>query len=102
MISSKAMKDLFKPYELHFIGLEDVLDATGLSLKQWLKCDVESECSKSIDESCMNYECQYNFIEMHGDELYGEVFQEIQDERKKVEDRIKEDFRKVYGKEYVP
>lgn len=102
MINSKAMHSLFKPYELHFIDLQDVLDGTGISLKEWIKIDVECECSKSIDESCMNYECQYNFIEKHGDELYQEVMKEIQVERKRIEDKMKEDFRKYYGKEYVP
>lgn len=93
---------LFKPYELHFIGLQDMLDATGLSLKEWLKIDMQCECSKSINESCMNCECQYNMIKLHDDKLYVENFKEIQDERKQVEDKLKEDFKKYYGKEYVP
>lgn len=91
---------LFKPYELHFIGLQDLLDATGLSLKQWLKIDVELECSKSINESCMNCECQYNMIKMHDDELYVEVFKEIEDERIKVENQVKRDMEKYYGKTF--
>ena len=38
------------------------------------------ECSKSKNESCMNYECRYNFIRMHNTELYDDLMQEIQDE----------------------
>lgn len=102
MINSKALKSLFKPYELHFKGLQDLLEITNLTMEKWLKIHVEQECSKSIDESCVNVECKYNFIKMHDDELYIEVFKEIQDERKRIEDKLKEDFKKYYGKEYVP
>lgn len=77
MINSSVLKDLFKPYELHFLGLEDLLNVTGLSLKDGIKIDVQDECSKSIDESCMNHECKYNFIKLHGNEFYNELMHEI-------------------------
>ena len=98
MINSKAMKDLFNPYELHFMGLQDLLDATGLSRKKFLTICVQDECTKSIDESCMNNECQYNFVEMHEDGLYVEVFKEVEQERLRVQEQVKRDMKRVYGR----
>lgn len=80
----KAMHDLFKPYELDFMNIDDFLSVTGLSFKELLRIDVESECSKSIDESCMNCDCDYNFIKLHDDKTYVEVFKEVEQARKEV------------------
>lgn len=91
MINSKAIKDLFKPYELHFMGLQDLLDATKLSRKEFLKISVEDECSKSLDESCMNKECEYNFVEMHEHGLYVEVFKEVEQEKIRVQKQLEKD-----------
>lgn len=97
MINSSVLKDLFKPYELHFLGLEDLLNVTGLSLKDWIKIDVQDECSKSIDESCMNFSCGYNLIEMHNDELYVDVFKEVEQERIRVQEQVERDKKRFYG-----
>lgn len=101
MINSKAMKSLFKPRKVKTFDFSDFLEVTGLSLKKWYKITVEDECSKSIDESCINTDCQYNHFDLHKDELYVEVLQEIQDERKAVEERTKRDYERIYGKPYV-
>ena len=97
MINPKAMKGLFKPYKFETFNFQDFLDSIGITLKQSLKIDVEDECSKSIDESCINADCIYNFVRIHQDELYIEVAKEIQDERKAIEDRNKRDMAKYYG-----
>ncbi len=76
MINPRPLEDLFKPFELHFVGVQDLLDAIGISLKDFIKLDIESECSKSLNESCINTNCHYNFITWHGDDLYKEAFKE--------------------------
>ena len=98
MIDSKVVKDLFKPYELHFMGLQDLLDATKLSRKQFLRIRVQDECTKSIDESCINNECPHNFVEMHEHGLYVEVFKEVEQERIRVQEQVKRDMEKFYGR----
>ena len=37
---------------------------------------VYDECSKSINETCINTDCTYNHVEMHDDELYKKVLKE--------------------------
>ena len=61
-----------------------------------MKITLESECSKSIDESCINLECNHNFFKIHQDELYIDVMKEIQAERKAIKERHARD-RKKYG-----
>ena len=97
MINLKAMQGLFNPYELHFMELQDLLDGIGISLKDWLKIDVQDECSKSIDGSCINCECEYNLVKLHDEDLYCEVLKEIQAERREVEERTKRQMQKYYG-----
>ena len=97
MIDSKAMKDLFNPYEVDFMDINDLLDVTGLSFKKLLKIHVEDECSKSIDESCMNLSCGYNLIEMHNDETYVDVFKEVEQERMRVQEQVERDKKRFYG-----
>ena len=97
MINSKVMKSLFKPKKQDSFDSKGFLTAIGITEKQFLKIAVEDECSKSIDESCINTKCQYNLLELHEDELYIEVMQEIQAERKEVEERTKMQMQKHFG-----
>ena len=97
MINSKVMKSLFKPRkQADKFSFKDFLNVTGLTEKKFLKIHVENECSKATDESCINTECQYNLLNLHENELYIEVLQEIQHERKEIEKKIERD-RKKYG-----
>lgn len=97
MINPNTMKSLFKPYHKDSFNFQRFLDVTGLTMKKWLKIQVESECSKSIDESCINTDCQFNYLNLHQDELYIEVFKEVEADRKAVEERTKRDMAKYYG-----
>lgn len=97
MINPRTITSLFKPHKFDTFNFQDFLEVTGLTMKKWLKILVEDECSKSIDESCMNTDCHYNHFELHQDELYIEVLQEIQAKRKEIEDRNKRDMQKYYG-----
>lgn len=65
-----ALKEQFKPYELDFIEWEDVMDKIGVTDEDVMDIFVELECSKSIDETCANFKCEYNMIDLHNDELY--------------------------------
>ena len=98
MINSKVMKGLFKPKKQeNKFNFKDYLINHGISEKKFLKIHVENECSKSIDESCINTECHHNLLKMHEDELYQEVLKEVQQERKEVEERTKRQMQKYYG-----
>lgn len=77
MINPRPLKALFKPYELHFIGFEDLMNSTGLTHEKLLSIELENECSKSIDETCINSECSHNHIKMHNSELYKKLHKEI-------------------------
>lgn len=70
MINQNALNDLFKPYELDFMEMEDMFKENGISDEFVIDTLMELECSKSIDESCVNSECGYNMINAHNDELY--------------------------------
>lgn len=95
MINPKAMKSLFKPYNIKKEKF-DFLALTGVDEKKFWKINFEQECSKATDESCINFECPYNYLNMHNDELYIDLMQEIQHERKELEKRIERD-RKRHG-----
>ena len=97
MINPRTIKSLFNPYKLDSFTIQDFLKVSGISKKKFLKIQVEQECSKSIDESCINSDCHFNYLRMHKDELYIEVMQEIQAERKEVEERNKRDKARFYG-----
>ena len=97
MINPRTMKSLFKPHQFETFNFKEFLVATGLTMKQVVKIDVEDECSKSIDESCINTDCHHNLLKFHEDELYQEVLKEVQQERKEVEERTKRQMVKYYG-----
>ena len=95
MINPGTLNGLFKPHKFETKNIGDYLIKSVGEKKFW-KIQFEQECSKSIDESCINTECHYNFLEFHQEELYIEIMQEIQDERKAIEKRNERD-RKKYG-----
>ena len=82
-MNPKALEDLFKPFELHFVGLDDLLESLGMEFKDFMKLDISLECSKSLDESCINTVCHYNLVKWHDDDLYVEAFNETLEEKKK-------------------
>lgn len=89
MINQKALNNLFKPHTHAKKNITDIFESLGVSKKKFWKIQFEQECSKATDESCINTECRYNFINMHNGELYIDLMQEIQAERKEIEDRNK-------------
>ena len=64
LIDGNALNSLFKPFDKESINL-DLLDDELV-----MEIIVESECSKSKNESCVNSDCDYNLIDLHKDELY--------------------------------
>ena len=74
----QLIKSLFKPYKIHKKHFIDFLDAKAK--RNFFKHRFYFECSKSIDESCMNTKCKYNFLKAHENEFYMDLMQEIQDE----------------------
>ena len=96
MVNLILMKGLFKPYKQenrpNIVGY--LIEQVGE--KKFWKIQFEDECSKSIDESCINTECHHNFLEFHQDELYIEIMQEIQAKRLEIEKR-NEKYRKEHG-----
>ena len=99
MINSKTLQGLFKPYKVVKTDFMDfIIEHVGV--RKFWKIQFEQECSKSIDESCINTECRYNYFKIHDNELYVELMQEIQAERKEIEDRNKRQMQKHYGVDY--
>lgn len=86
MISLNALNGLFKPYEVERKSFIDVFIKSVGERKFW-KIQFQKECSKSIDETCINTECKYNFLNMHETELYVELRKEINDYWLEVEKR---------------
>lgn len=86
MISSNALNGLFKPYEVERKSIVDYFIKKVGERKFW-KMQFEHECSKSIDETCINTECKYNYLNFHENELYVELRKEIDDYWLEVEKR---------------
>lgn len=80
-----AIKSLFKPYKINKKRFIDFLDKE--TKINYFKHRIWFECSKSIDESCINSKCRYNLIKVHNTELYIELMQEIQNEKLAIEKR---------------
>ena len=89
------VKSLFKPFKVERKRFVDFLDSK--TKRNFYKHRFWFECSKSIDESCINTKCRYNYIEMHDNELYIYLRQEIQNERKEIEERTKKHVKKDCG-----
>lgn len=70
MVNLNTLKAVFKPYPKK--SMEDVLFAI-IPMKEYYEIQLESECSKSIDESCINTECHYNYVKYHNTEMYKEI-----------------------------
>ena len=84
-MNSEVVKSLFKPLEIKNKTFVDFLDDE--TERNFYKHCVWFECSKSLDESCINTECSHNYIKLHNDDLYKELLQEVQQERKEVEEK---------------
>ena len=72
ILNKNSLTGLFKPYA---IAVEDEMnclnDAVGISDEEFLlETAMYLECSKSIDETCINSNCDYNLIDEHSSELY--------------------------------
>ena len=74
-----VINSLFKPFVIHKKRFVDFLDAK--TKRNYIKHKLWFECSKSLDESCINAECKYNFSNMHQDELYMELVDEMQNQK---------------------
>ena len=96
MINLNALNGLFKPYKNETgksIGAS-IIKSVG-ERKFW-KMRYGQECSKSIDELCVNTKCKYNYLESHEDELYIDLMQEIKAEKLAIKKRD-EQYRKEHG-----
>ena len=95
MVNPILMKRLFKPFVDDSNGgiVDFIINKVG-ERKYW-KIQFEQECSKATDESCINIECRYNYLNMHDNELYVELMQEIQAERLAIKKRD-EEYRKKH------
>lgn len=60
---TKPMKDLFKPYEIEYISISELLKSNGLSKMECLELLLQNECSKSKDGTCINNDCPHNLVE---------------------------------------
>lgn len=95
MINPTTMKNLFKPYEIEVKNPMDIIIKKVGERKFW-KIQFEDECSKSIDESCINIDCPHNYLKYHKKDLYIELRKEIDDYWLEVEKRNAK-YRKNHG-----
>lgn len=70
ILNKDTLNDLFTPYELDFIEIEDVNKLLNISDEFEMELDIEMECSKSKNETCINTNCNFNLIAKHSDALY--------------------------------
>lgn len=73
ILNKDSLNDLFTPYELDFIEIEDINKVLNISDEFAMQIDIEMECSKSKNETCINMDCDFNLISKHSDELYIKV-----------------------------
>ena len=68
-----ALKRLFKPIPIKTsYDLFDNLKEKNMTLKQWLDFIKYGECPQSVDKTCANLECNYNYRYLHKLVLTGE------------------------------
>ena len=79
----QLIKSLFKPYKIHKKHFIDFFD--DKVKRNFFKHRFYFECSKSLDESCMNHECKFNFLKSHENEFYLDLMQEIKNEKQQME-----------------
>ena len=78
-MNKKALLKLFKPYKIVKKSFLDFLD--DKTKRNFWKHRIWFECSKSLDESCINTKCKHNFVNSHKNELYIELMDEIKNEK---------------------
>ena len=93
--SKYGMIHIFKPYVIESKNPIDAIIKSVGERKFW-KLEFEQECSKSIDESCINTDCHYNYLNYHKYELYVELRKEINDYWLAIEKRDN-GYRKKHG-----
>jgi len=60
------LKRLFKPIPIKTsYDLLDNLKEKNMTLKQWLNTMHNVECPQSLDKTCKNFECAYNYRLLH-------------------------------------
>jgi len=73
VLNKNSLNDLFKPYELEFMDIEDLNKVLNVSDEFVMEVEVEMECSKSKNGLCNNRRCDYNLVSKHSDALYIEL-----------------------------
>lgn len=71
-MNKDILNGLFKPFILNN-EIFDMLEVVGMSKKDFLRLNIEDECSKSKENLCINTECPFNLLELHEDEVYIEI-----------------------------
>jgi len=84
-MKKQSIQSLFKPFKIEKKRFVDFLDSK--TKRNFYKHRFWFECSKAADESCINTECQHNYLKMHDSELYKELKQEIQAEKLEIKNR---------------
>jgi len=78
-MQKNLIESFFKPFKLEKKSFLDFLD--DKAKRNFLKHRIWFECSKSKDESCINNECKHNFVNVHDNELYIDLLQEIKNDK---------------------
>lgn len=69
----EILKKLFKPIPIKTsYGLLDNLKEKNMSLKEWLDAMHDVECPQSLDKTCANFNCNFNYRHLHKLVITGE------------------------------
>lgn len=65
-MNGEILKGLFKPISIKTTyGFFDNLKEKDMTLKQWLDAMHNVECPQSVDKTCKNFECNFNYRILH-------------------------------------
>ena len=68
------LKRLFKPIPIKTnYGFFDSLKDRNMTLKDWLDAMKTMECPLSVDKTCANFDCNFNYRLLHKLVITGEV-----------------------------
>ena len=72
-MNSNVLKNIFKPYPIKTTyTMFDWLVERNMTLKKHLEFKRHTECAKSKDNTCANFECNWNYRILHEIERTGD------------------------------
>ncbi len=67
-----ALNSLFKQYTLEFQDVNSLFE-DKIDEQVFMNTLIDIECSKSANETCINADCNFNFMHLHDNDLYKQI-----------------------------